>query len=201
MHQPISMIGLAHTCRTIRAEFRPWWMSQHRIKLQDNGQYFKTFGKQLVRSRSGHATVWDTLRIQLPTGLDRSYSNLDIDMTSVFRLKANHPNTKIILEARSNDLGSVYNLGIGDLDIEILSGLLDHTNPLWLDWVRSGIITQTRIVMYPRSFSFRVVVKYRYLEEWMSVGPCVCPNSPPHAGLTILGLDGMGLIVNIGVQY
>jgi hypothetical protein len=124
-------------------------------------------------------------------------------MTSVFRLKANHPNTKVILEG-SNSIDKFGRFVTRGPDVKALSRLLDHTNPLWLNWVRWGIITQIRIDKSShQSVSIRIVVKYRCLEEWMSVGSCFNPKHSPLARLMILGLglDWKGLTVDFGIQY
>ena len=195
-HQPISLIGLVHTCKIIRAEFRPWWMNQHRIQMLDNEQYFQTYGKQMVRPRKGEVNRWDTLRIRVPES-GSYYRSCYVDAISIFRLKANHQDTTIMLEDTSRGK---------DSRIDTLSKLLDNRNSLWLKCIRSGVFTQICIKLRDTYWSVPVVsllivVKYKYVEDWMMAGPCHNPIQPPNADLARLGLDGDGFLIHFGVHY
>ena len=114
-------------------------------------------------------------------------------MISLLRLKASFPDANIIAES-------------GDFEpriVEIVTSLFNNTTADWHKRIASGGVTQVRLRFRSGSchtFNVHVVVKHKYVEDWMIAGDFRGPDLECREFLR-LGLDVSPFCVTFGVQY
>jgi hypothetical protein len=159
----------------IRAEFRPIWLSTHKVPLSLTDTYFKTFfplrmPKGLTRFKNDSVAA-SNLRIWVRKDeLGTSYNGCNA--TRLFKHKARFPTCAITCQSIPQTEDRILR------DLELLT---NHDHSAWRKAVISGRISQVRLGLNTewnteKHVAMDIVVKERFAEPWMkgiSVGPPV----------------------------
>lgn len=193
----IPYIALTQTCLQIRAEFRPMWLSTHRLPFNLTDSYFKAFypartPKTLARfkpliSAAGALRIW-VRDSDLGTNWDCC------DVTRLFRHKARFPNCTITCA------------GISMVNDEVLRDfekLLNHSDATWMKWVGKGRISQIRLGLNEDADKVYaiVVVKEKFAEPWMKALPSAPPTRDVMKALGRFGFEGDFWVARFSVDY
>jgi hypothetical protein len=176
----IPYLALTQTCMQIRAEFRPMWLSTHRLPLNLTDTYFKAFfptrtPRTLARFKPQTKTVID-LRIWV-----RKEEIDHCDVTRLFRHKARFPRCTITCQ------------GLPDMKEKTLRELervMNHSNPVWTEWMSGNRISQVRLrLARDKTVSLTAVVKEKFAEPWMKVISAKPPKGALEESLKRFGLE------------
>ena len=193
---PIPHLGLTQTCMQIRAEFRPMWLSTHRIPLNFMNSYLKAFFPARVPKVTRfnpHALAASALRIWVREDDLGTFLN-GCDMTRLFKHKARFPDCAITCQS----LHSTEDSTLRDLE-----RLINHDNPVWRRLVTVGRISQVRLSLNGTStVVLYIVMKERFAEPWMKANSTRPPDQL-NGFLRQLGfeLDNRTWEVHVSVDY
>lgn len=150
-------LGLTQTCRKIRSEFRPWWMTVHRIPFCELAKYISVFLRSPPKKDRDRCKTYFN-----PAGTLRVHVRLseleNMDIISLIRLKERLPDYKIIFE-HGRDVPDVLAFG--------LNQIVHHRDPVWRQWIRGKRITQLRCRSTSNTHKFHIVVREEWSEPWM----------------------------------
>jgi hypothetical protein len=195
--KPIPYMGLAQSCALIRTEFRPMWLSCHRVPLYSFDVYLKAFFPTQKPDRELHGKIppygnsGGSLRVWI-----RNAEMTDHDIHKLLKHKMRFMDCAIQFQ------------GQPDVDERILQGLqciVDNKNSTWIKWLKGNVIKQVR-VGFPEFVGgrpwMRFVIKERYATRWMretSVQDAVRVK----ASLKDFGLAEVNMTFNVssGVDY
>jgi hypothetical protein len=162
----VPYVALTQVCMQIRAEFRPMWLSTHRLPLSLTDAYFKAFfpawtSRALARFKT-HPNSIVAFRIWVRKGDMGTIFNTR-DATRLLRHKARFPNCTITCQGNP--------LIIKDALLQNVERILNHSNPTWLKWVNKGRISQIRLGLDTDDTTVKLilVLKERFTEPWMKV--------------------------------
>ncbi|KAF2125063.1 hypothetical protein P153DRAFT_400560 [Dothidotthia symphoricarpi CBS 119687] len=192
--KPIPYAGLTQVCSQIRSEFRPLWLSGHKIPVHALERYFKIFlPPPPARDRERFDSYYNPagkLRIWV-----RKNELLDYDALKFVKVQRRLPNYTFVFQSVSHT---------SHLLMEGLMRILDNRNPTWVKWIRSHVVSQIRLspdYRSPNVHSVHIVVKERYATSWMKVAMQMDADIPS-GYLASIGLDGLkGWRVSFGVDY
>jgi hypothetical protein len=165
---PLPFIGLTQTCKKMRKDFRPWWLSQHSVRLSHADSYISCFisdvlkrTKREKREKEGIKHHQRTLRI----------TNLQCDgeasIPSLIKLRIKYPDCSIVVDK-------------GDWPEECITGFLkiiNNKNKTWEKWITTGAVKrvdsqyQTDWHTLKPVLRLHVIVKSKIVEQWMKAGP------------------------------
>jgi hypothetical protein len=197
----IPYIGLTQISSLIRSEFRPAWLSTHKIPLCALTTYLKAFfphklqkttpeAQRLLRSQT---TTAGSLRIWI-----RADELKDAEITRLIRHVNRFPDARITFHS----LPSVKPSTLNQLNL-----LINNRTPRWVAEIHGHKITQVRV----HDQTVRLVVAERWAPKWMR--PSAMAPSPTDkdettealglAGLAGVQLTSMGLAwsVQYGIDY
>lgn len=194
--KPLPHIGLTQTNSLIRSEFRPAWLSTHKIPLSLLPTYLKAFypppkpntSPSLQQKLDSQSRPNGSLRL-----LIRESEIPDIDIIPIIRHAARFPSFSLTC------------LGMPGVDAALLAsiqGVLDNKTEAWTRDVREKRVTQLRLMANGRSRArMRIVVKERWAEEWMKEG--ITKDDLAGEYVRSRGLEGTAEFwrVAFGVEY
>lgn len=189
-------MGLTQVNSQIRSEFRPAWLSTHKIPLSVLPQYLKAFFPTIKSSTS--PKIRKKLESQYsPSGSLRLWLReselVDANILSILRHAVRFPNSSITVEAMA---------GVSPDMVASIQALISNTTKAWVHDVGNNKITQVRVMAKKsRSPWLRIVIKERFALEWMKSALTKEANS--HEYLKGLGLRDMADTwkVSFGVDY
>jgi hypothetical protein len=195
-------MSLTQVCSLIRTEFRPLWLSTHRVPLFALEGYFKAYfpvlrgslrlSKDIQKRIKSYFSDAGTLRIWIRMNCLR---HADILFLLKFRLR--FPAYTITFDPGHPAIQSHT--------INSLNTLMNNANPTWVKHIKQNRITQVRLAFghYPNQtfeLVMRIVVKEMYAPSWM-MATCARQPSAIEEYERQLGLDNPVWYVSFGVSY
>jgi hypothetical protein len=186
-------LGLSQANSTIRAEFRPWWMSGHCTTLSQLNGYLAVFWR--------HPPLKDRVRFEAYFNpacklriMVRDTDLLNGDLLRLVKLKRKHPDLEVVFERTPL---------VQEAQIEGLARFVNNSTPKWLKLIRASGITSIIVWKYrfgglnpPYQVQFRLTFKEKYSENWMKPPFGVIA---PEKFLEDFGLNG--LLLQCRVNY
>ncbi|KAF2623746.1 hypothetical protein BU25DRAFT_173782 [Macroventuria anomochaeta] len=187
--KPVPYLALTQTCMQIRAEFRPMWLSMHRVPLNFMDTYFKAFfpariPPTLARFKP-HVLTSSSLRIWVRKDDLGSTANC-CDATRLFKHKARFPDCAITCQSLSSTEDSI---------LRDLEWLINHKNAAWRKSVIGGSISQVRFGLDTdwdtgkKTVAVDMVVKERFAEPWMKIISAAPPKGAMERFLRHFGFE------------
>ncbi|KAH8728972.1 hypothetical protein GQ44DRAFT_501154 [Phaeosphaeriaceae sp. PMI808] len=195
---PIPFLSLAQTCSQLRSEFRPAWLSTHKIPMYTLDRYLKAFfpapdPRASLEAQRRMATQYSdsgSLRLWI-----RMSELSDTDIMGLLRHVTRFPKLTITCEAHPHTM-PVQWLGA-------LQGIIRNKNDVWVKAIVQKHISQVRVKMVNNAGRpVRIVMKERYAPQWMR--PLIAPDSLiPEGYVASLGLGEVAMEwrVSFGVDY
>ncbi|KAF1926484.1 uncharacterized protein M421DRAFT_217452 [Didymella exigua CBS 183.55] len=171
-NKPIPYLGLTQVCLQIRAEFRPMWLSTHRVPLNFTESYFKAFFLARVPKVTRYNIFGlntSSLRIWVrKDDLGTIWNGCMV--TRLFKHKARFPTCAIACQSMPQT---------EEYTLRQLERLINHDDPVWKKAITTNKIGQVRLSLQPdkTTVAMHIVVKERFAEAWMKV----LSEKPPHA--------------------
>lgn len=156
----------------IRAEFRPMWLSTHRIPFNFTDSYFKAFfvarAPKVTRSNI-FGLKNSSLRIWVRKDDLGTIWN-GCETTRLFKHKARFPSCAI-------ECQSLPEL-VEERTLRQLERLINHDFPVWREAITTGKFSQIRLSLQMDKHTpvMHIVVKERFSEPWMKV---ISKRPPP----------------------
>ena len=200
--KPLPYLGLTQVCSLIRTEFRPLWLSTHRLPLFGLEGYFKVFfpvlrgslrlSKDIQKRIKSYSSDAGTLRIWIRMNCLRR-----ADILSLLKFRLRFPAYTITFDPGHP--------GIQSQTLSSLNALMNNANATWVKHLQQNRITQVRLVFdyYPyQTFNLvmRIVVKEMYAPSWMTGSYARRPLDIEEYKRQ-LGLDNPVWHVSFGVSY
>ena len=163
--KPIPYLTLTQVCLQIRAEFRPMWLSAHRIPFNFTDSYFKAFfvarAPKVTRSNI-FGLKTSSLRIWVRKD-DLGTVWTGCEVTRLFKHKARFPSCAI--ECQS--LPEIVKEGT----LRQLERLINHDASVWRKAITASNFSQIRLSLHTdkKTPVMHLVVKERFSEPWMKV--------------------------------
>ncbi|KAF1913200.1 hypothetical protein BDU57DRAFT_581743 [Ampelomyces quisqualis] len=155
-------IGLTQANSQMRSEFRPMWLSTHKIPLAAMESYLKAFfppakskASPEARERlNGQFSTSNALRVWI-----RKSEINDVDITKLIRHALRFPDASITFHALSDGEPEI---------LASLQDLLSNKTDRWINGLRGKKIKQVRLHFIPgRSPCLEVQVNDRFATKWM----------------------------------
>jgi hypothetical protein len=130
-------LGLTQTCRQIRSEYRPWYISHPKVCVGDIQLYIHAF---IQHPKTDWKNAFDTYALRSITVVTSSCGKMD--QLPLLRLQILHPSIVInVLSAEPRYFNS----------IEPLQQILNNESELWLGWNKTGPMEQARLKIFRHS--------------------------------------------------
>lgn len=174
------------------------WLPTHRIPFSLMDSYFKAFfpartPKALARFKP-HVNTIVGFRIWVRT-IDLGTRWAGCDVTRLMRHKARFTGCTITCG------GLIL---VHDRLLRALDSFLNHADPTWLTWIRTGRISQVRLDLDQDEvqLTVMVVVKEKFAEAWMKALASTPPVGAKERALKQFGFDNeSGTVVQFSVDY
>jgi len=158
----IPYLALTQTCAQLRAEFRPMWLTTHRIPLSLVASYLKAFfPARLPKGMQLKPLTLSTPSLRIFIRSEDFNSEHFCDVTRLFKHKARFPGSVITCHSLP-----YYNYMV----LQELDQFINNKNTAWMQSIKGDTISQVRLGSYTQStFGVDIVVKERFAEPWMKV--------------------------------
>jgi hypothetical protein len=171
-------MALTHTCRKIRLDFRPMWLSAHQIPFEVMLSYLRAFfpcyspKKRRSAPQNSSFAVAETGRLRVWARMGR------IDFRNFMRLlrhRVQYPKHTITCHAITSTDSSA---------LQWLEQIINNTNPVWMQWIRANKMHRVEIggnsyESWSASKTLHISMKHPYAESWMST-PDTSPGYLEH---------------------
>jgi hypothetical protein len=184
-------IGLTQSCSVLRSEFRPAWLSTHKIPLRVLTAYLKAFfpcpdpraSLEAQKRLASQTSTAGSLRVWI-----RKSELANVDITRLIRHAVRLPGCRITMHALPD---------VPTLVLDCLQVLVTNKTNRWISGIRNYKITQVRLV----NLVVRIVVAERCAPRWMR--PLLPTISAPDGYTQGLGLVELekGWTIHYGVDY
>ncbi|KAH6612024.1 hypothetical protein C7974DRAFT_89887 [Boeremia exigua] len=158
----IPYLALTQTCRQIRDEFRPMWLSTPKIPLCLMVTYLKAFFPgRLPKAMRLEKPVLDTYSLRAIVRRDDLDPHAMYDATRLLKHKARFPKCAITLQSLPY---------YSDSTLRKMERLINHDNSTWRQALLRGSISQIRLGVPhigPEIILTDIVMKERFAEPWM----------------------------------
>ena len=181
-------MGLAQSCALIRSEFRPMWLSCHRVPLCSLNVYLKAFFPSQNGKITPYGTSGGALRIWI-----RNPEMTNCDILDLLKHKMRFPDCAIQLQGQPD---------VNERILQALQSMVDNKNFTWNKWLKGNVIKQVRVNRHAGLTWMRFVIKERYAAPWMRE-TCVQNALRVETATKDIGLDDVDKTfrVSFGVDY
>jgi hypothetical protein len=122
-------LGLTQTCRQIRSEYRPWYISRPKVCVGDIQLYIHAF---IQHSKTDWKNAFDAYALRSITAVTSSCGKMDL--LPLLRLQVLHPSIVINVEYPNS--------------IEPVQQILNNESELWLSWIKTGAMEQAQLKIF-----------------------------------------------------
>ncbi|KAF2035197.1 hypothetical protein EK21DRAFT_96967 [Setomelanomma holmii] len=160
----IPWIGLTQACSLLRAEFRPAWLSTHKVPLCAMDGYLKAFFPTI----DPYVSIEARKRFESYSSTSASFcvwvrkeELFDADIVKLLKHMIRFPDIAVTCHAFPT---------VNEVTLNAIQALLSNKNATWIKWIKNNTISQVRLMMRrcaDADSPVRIVVKERYAPQWM----------------------------------
>jgi hypothetical protein len=130
----LPFLGLTQTCRQIRSEYRPWYISRPKVCVGDIQLYIHAF---IQHPKTDWKNAFDAYALRSITVVISSCRKMYL--LPLLRLQVLHPSIVINVESAEPRYAN---------SIEPLQQILNNESEVWLRWIKTGAMEQALLKIF-----------------------------------------------------